>query len=258
MLRTMSYASDFAQHTERLFGRRREQTTARHDWIDIVSQRLMKAYQSEVVSPRASGRIRPESGQRTPSDEGSRRRDDFLRERQFRQYLHDYIEVRAHGSVASGQRETVGQLLGLELFDPGMKFEVHAVRPTVRVRRDGRTKTELLVLITQRKVRKLQVPGATSAMRYCFRGGCTLLIDPDSGEVQYAITKHVHAANGPAVRSSSCAMNCSARDYKPAQPTESGRTAINAGLSQNHSACCTGVLIERIGCEATQRSRIAT
>jgi hypothetical protein len=81
------------------------------------------------------------------------------------------------------------RLLGIDLFTPDRKFEVHAVRPTTRVRRDGRTKVELLVLMTQRHPAQLELDGDWGEGSYFFRSGCTILIDPVSTNVRYVITK---------------------------------------------------------------------
>jgi hypothetical protein len=78
-------------------------------------------------------------------------------------------------------------------------IEVHDVRPTSRVRPDGRrTKTEILVILTQKQVVALSDGDAGSTADsdkeptfYKFRGGCTLLIDPDDGRIRYAIAKRI-------------------------------------------------------------------
>ena len=79
-------------------------------------------------------------------------------------------------------------------------LEVHTVRPTVRLLADGRTKVELLVILTQK--RSVLLPYADGPLEdlkegtregdglpFKLRGGCTLIIDPESGQVRYAIRK---------------------------------------------------------------------
>ena len=133
------------------------------------------------------------------SNPSQRRRHEFLRERQFAAQLHDFLKGKAR-RLSGPELDAIKDALGLDLRET---FEVHAVRPTTRVRADGRTKTELLILMTQSATRQLPADegnqddidpaDADTAMYYRFRGGCTLLIDPESGLVQYVIAKSVGA-----------------------------------------------------------------
>jgi hypothetical protein len=81
---------------------------------------------------------------------------------------------------------------------------VHAVRPTLRLRPDGRSKVELLVMLTQQERRPLpreedstdpilddepDDKGELNPLKFTVRGGCTLIIDPDDGCLRYAIGK---------------------------------------------------------------------
>jgi hypothetical protein len=77
-------------------------------------------------------------------------------------------------------------------------IEVHDVRPTFRVRPDGRTKVELLVILTQRRVQLLTDDDDTPISDpdgelafYHLRGGCTLLIDPEKHCIRYAVVKSI-------------------------------------------------------------------
>jgi len=74
-------------------------------------------------------------------------------------------------------------------------LEVHAVRPTVRRRVDGRTKVELLIMLTQKRKVLLQngeLPcSAPGPLEFIIRGGCTLLIDPEDKTITYAISKRL-------------------------------------------------------------------
>ena len=190
----MAFSCEFAPQVDDLLeagpgrGRRRQRG------IEELSDGLLSAYQMELPSRTAA-----KAG--TPFRESDwmraarRRGDDFHRERQFRRYLHAYLA--AHSRTLEGRvsRQSIGWVLGIDLCDGDRKFEVHAIRPTMRVRRDGRTKTELLVMITQRESRKLRLSAGSEALKYFFRGGCTLLIDPELGEVRYAITKDISSAS---------------------------------------------------------------
>jgi hypothetical protein len=124
----------------------------------------------------------------------------YKTERKFAAFLHNWIEARIRHSTEDRKvTQSIGWHLGLDierirdrLLDKGRKnvddgkLEVHAIRPTYRPSEDGRTKLELLVILTQSVYVKDEVTGEVRS----FRGGCTLLIDPESGCVQYAIGKN--------------------------------------------------------------------
>ncbi|MDP9138653.1 MAG: peptidase S8, partial [Pseudomonadota bacterium] len=61
-------------------------------------------------------------------------------------------------------------------------FEVHSVRPARRIGREGQHLTDIIVEITQswRPVAQ-HAPGAR------YRGGCTLIVDFDNGQIRYCI-----------------------------------------------------------------------
>jgi hypothetical protein len=101
------------------------------------------------------------------------------------------------------------------------KFEVVSVRPCLRIGPDGEQQNDLVAEIVQwragffdekvqdqvdrakqpwaftRKERETQsrtlLPTPTNQPDFWFRGGCTLLIDPDSGEIRYCIKKSVRS-----------------------------------------------------------------
>ncbi|MEM7043842.1 MAG: tetratricopeptide repeat-containing protein [Pseudomonadota bacterium] len=81
--------------------------------------------------------------------------------------------------------------------------EVHSVRVARRTKRDGEQMTDLVVEILQsrrgylseerqQKIerRKRRLPDREEG-DFTMRGGCTLLIDPATSRVRYAITKHI-------------------------------------------------------------------
>ena len=84
--------------------------------------------------------------------------------------------------------------LGLIRKDPPLRIggvdgtlggiEVHSVRPARRIGPDGQSRSDLVVEITQ--TFRAKAPGGGR-----YRGGCTLLIDLDNGEVRYLIRKRV-------------------------------------------------------------------
>ena len=122
-----------------------------------------------------------------------------------------------------------GKSLGLFIFGKGShsiprndrnnpKFEVHSVRPCCRIGPDGQQCIDLVAEIVQRRagyfdpdVQKkvddghdgkpwLFLPGDQDRSKskvappkpdFWFQGGCTLLINPESGEIRYCVTKCV-------------------------------------------------------------------
>jgi hypothetical protein len=85
------------------------------------------------------------------------------------------------------------QLEGLSHDDEGMpSFEVHAVRPALRVSPDGTILKQMIVLITQRRDVKVD-PDDTHSEKFNFRGGCTLIFDLEGAtpSLRYAITRPI-------------------------------------------------------------------
>jgi hypothetical protein len=70
------------------------------------------------------------------------------------------------------------------------KVEVHSVRPARRIGPDGQVIVELVVEITQKR-EELMRPANPASGRFPFRGGCTLLIDLESGEIRYCVVKNI-------------------------------------------------------------------
>ena len=71
-------------------------------------------------------------------------------------------------------------------------FEVHSVRPAHRVTPDGDIKTDVIVVITQR--RKIpRDPKDPTGATFGFRGGCTLVIDPTNTAepIRYSVIKSI-------------------------------------------------------------------
>jgi hypothetical protein len=80
-------------------------------------------------------------------------------------------------------------------------FEIHSVRPARRIGPDGQTLTDLVVEITQRRRgyydRTLQEKVDQGSVEpkdppdFVFRGGCTLLVNLETGRVDYCIAKSI-------------------------------------------------------------------
>ncbi len=88
------------------------------------------------------------------------------------------------------------------------KLEVHSVRPARRVGPEGQIVTELVVEMTQCRRGYYDTDIQDEVDRgkfknekdlpepdFIFRGGCTLLIDPDSAKVRYCIYKRIGSKN---------------------------------------------------------------
>jgi hypothetical protein len=100
---------------------------------------------------------------------------------------------------------TIGPNVPLSFFSsktfPGFPtVEIHAVRPTRRIGPGGEVRTDLVIVAAQRRrayfdeatqiaVDKGQI--SPPVADFIFRGGCTLLVDLDSGAVRYIIRKDV-------------------------------------------------------------------
>jgi hypothetical protein len=84
------------------------------------------------------------------------------------------------------------------------KFEVHSVRPARRIAPNGKARTDLVIEITQRRKGYLDPDTQKEADSgedisaqpdFIFRGGCTLLVDPDTAEVRYCIYARIRSNN---------------------------------------------------------------
>lgn len=63
------------------------------------------------------------------------------------------------------------------------RIEVHSVRPAARQRPDGQVLEQVVIEITQKWI--------DSETKLKHRGGCTVIVDRDSGDIRYLITKRV-------------------------------------------------------------------
>ena len=119
--------------------------------------------------------------------------------------VHNWITTRCPAEVA----EEIGLNLDSDalpsFYSTGRRpaVEVHSVRVAQRPTPESRSRTDLVVEILQKRRgyfdRKKQervdvgagpLPGDEHG-DFTFRGGCTLLIDPATSRVRYAITKHI-------------------------------------------------------------------
>ncbi|MGH7843607.1 MAG: hypothetical protein ACREQW_00335, partial [Candidatus Binatia bacterium] len=109
------------------------------------------------------------------------RRELFELMRDKRAQLHVYLKSKLakESAVLSG-------------IDPGRVFEVHSIRPSIRTDWEGKPRFQWVIEVTQRIPQHLDsAPGSkkNSTPDYYFRGGCTLLVDAETGKVRYSIKK---------------------------------------------------------------------
>jgi hypothetical protein len=102
--------------------------------------------------------------------------------RDRRAILHAYLKPKL-------SRESV-VLAGI---DPELPFEVHSLRPSIRMDWEGRPNFQWVIELTQRIPQRIgdQADGGDKP-DYYFRGGCTLLVDAETGKVRYSIKKKLN------------------------------------------------------------------
>jgi len=108
---------------------------------------------------------------------------DLMQER--RAALHEYLKPRL-------SRESVV----LSGIDPELGFEVHSLRPSIRLDWWGKPTFQWVIELTQRIPQYFdEADRATGAAPdYYFRGGCTLLVEAQTGKVRYSIKKKLDNA----------------------------------------------------------------
>ncbi len=119
--------------------------------------------------------------------------------RKFHEVVRDWL---ARDDTAPDNARTI-EALGL---DPGLKIEVHSVRPVRRQSPDGNALTDLVVVLTQRRrvpydasnddLTQDQIEKLGEGGYFWFRGGCTLIINRENPiGIRYAIVKRVSSAS---------------------------------------------------------------
>jgi hypothetical protein len=94
--------------------------------------------------------------------------------RSKRAELHDHLQgkLEQNSVILSG-------------IDPALPFEVHSIRPSMRMEWNEQARLQWVIELTQR----IPQGGNGAAPDYWFRGGCTLLVDAEDGKVRYSIKK---------------------------------------------------------------------
>ena len=131
------------------------------------------------------------------------RREFFEHERAMCGKLHEVIKQQPEGLMEQFEQTTGLVLLpgrvpaGLKTKEGGVPvFEVHSARPARRAGPDGDTVHQIVVTITQK--RRLPIDPSRDASGdngFEFRGGCTIILDLDTLELQYAIRKRITSEN---------------------------------------------------------------
>ncbi len=136
------------------------------------------------------------------------RRKIFDQAKRSRYFLHKWFTDTSDLEVAKAARIVLNKDAP-EAFYRDEKtgvpnLEIHSVRPARRIGPEGQTVTELVVEMTQRrrgyyspKKQKKADSGTFKPPKpdFIFRGGCTLLIDPDTAKVRYCIYKRIGSKN---------------------------------------------------------------
>lgn len=189
VLRTMAAAWEFSpdpaldNETEDLL-----RTAKWRENLDELARVFLGAYGSITVN-------------RGPVKEKDHRWNVFQTEQQFARFFYFWLAVVCWRSTDRELR-AASEVFGVDftafrkhLDHPQGResgsgaIQSYAVRPTFRVQPDGRTKIELMIILMQRCNVGFKVGDSNG--NFPFRGGCTLLIDPQSGELRYAITKNI-------------------------------------------------------------------
>jgi hypothetical protein len=196
MLRTMAYAYEASDQLVSTF------VAGKGPMLQHLDPSNLERTESEFLEY-AWGLVDGRRGRRGRKDNREQRLfNRYLLDRFFRIVLHGWIVAKAEnaGDVTADPDalKNLELSLGLDLarVQQGDPVEVHAIRPTTRTRPDGRTRSELLVMLTQRIFEplrdedgKVMKDAHGDELSFKYRGGCTLIIDPEDGRVEYAISK---------------------------------------------------------------------
>jgi hypothetical protein len=71
------------------------------------------------------------------------------------------------------------------------KFEIHSLRTAQRVGPDGDSLNQLIISIIQSRDVMVEAENGGKPEKHLFRGGCTLILDLNTMELRYAITKDI-------------------------------------------------------------------
>ncbi len=130
------------------------------------------------------------------------RRQMFMRMKRSQVSVHR-AWVQSGAIRSEAHQEQMGLVLTQEcaerLQSVSKGVEVHAVRPAFRIGVNGRERVDLVVELTQWRRGYFEEERQAAADRgddagppdFMFRGGCTLLVDYETGEARYSVRKNV-------------------------------------------------------------------
>lgn len=135
----------------------------------------------------------------------SNRRAVFDQAQQNQEKLQNSLFMPPHPEAVRALGLTIGPDVPASFFTSKTfagypTLEIHAVRPTRRIGPGGEVRTDLVIIAAQRRRAYFDAVTQTAVDQgqqqppeadFIFRGGCTLLVDLDSGAVRYAIRKNV-------------------------------------------------------------------
>jgi hypothetical protein len=140
-------------------------------------------------------------------DLNSDRQAAYVQMRSLNARLHDWLTEAKN--VPPGADRYLGLALdpqtaprSIERKNGRVKFEVHSTRPCRRIGPDGQERTDVVVEIVQRRkaffdenrqiaIEEGKLHYDSVAQDFWFRGGCSLILDPETGEIRYCIRKAV-------------------------------------------------------------------
>ncbi len=137
------------------------------------------------------------------------RKDIYDQAKKSQAFVHDWFSKESALGAAKAARLVLDTDAPEALFrnsETGVpNFEVHSVRPARRINPNEQSRTELVIEITQRRRGYFDLETQDQAdlgkldqlpkPDFIFRGGCTLLVDPDSAEVRYCIFARIRSKN---------------------------------------------------------------
>ncbi len=106
--------------------------------------------------------------------------------RKRRAALHRYLEARRKQQAPAPSG-----------IDPALPVEVHSIRPSFRTDWEGRPRFQWVIELTQRVPEYDHPDGSVEDGQdadYYFRGGCTLVVEAETGKVRYNIKKRLDDA----------------------------------------------------------------
>lgn len=130
------------------------------------------------------------------------REHSFHAFRKARERTHELLEELLSGSREAQQRKQFEAITGINITDidalEGLRssqrgnptFEVHSIRPALRVSPNGRIMKQMIVSLVQRR-RVAIDPENPARGKFDFRAGSTLIFDLEGLSLRYAITRRI-------------------------------------------------------------------